>query len=173
MTGLKNNGLYIRFLSLFPIILLYLSILNNFDFNYLGLKYFSFNFSYIIIFYYSLKKSHSLGYVYIFVAGLFNDVIIGMPIGISSLIYLLLCGAAAYLRNITLRPSLQKDWIFFLVTILILNSLSFIILTLIFEYSVNYLDQLINIFFTFLFYFIFSHLFDYIEATFLGKSNAR
>ena len=98
-----------------PVILLFISVLNEFDFNYLELKYFSFNFSYILIFYFSLKKHESLGYVYIFVAGLFNDVVVGTPLGISSLIYLLLCGAAAYLRNITLRPNLIKDWIFFLI----------------------------------------------------------
>ena len=113
MTELKNNSLIRKILSQIPLILLFISVLNNFDFNYLGLKYFSFNFSYILIFYYSLKKSESLGYIYIFTAGLFNDVVIGTPIGLSSLMYLILCGAAAYLRNITLRPSLIKDCIFF------------------------------------------------------------
>ena len=98
-----------------PIILLFISVLNEFDFNNLGLKYFSFNFSYILIFYYSLKKSESLGYGLIFIAGLFNDVVTGTPIGISSLVYLFLCGAATYLRNITLRPNIVKDWIFFFI----------------------------------------------------------
>ena len=51
-------------------------------------------------------------YLSIFLAGIINDVVIGIPIGISSLMYLILCGAAAYLRNITLRPSLIKDCIF-------------------------------------------------------------
>ena len=92
-----------------PIFLLYTSILNEIDFNNLGLKYFSFNFSYILIFYYSLKRESSIGYVYIFIAGLFNDVVSGIPMGISSLSFLLLCASAAYLRNITLRPSLMKD----------------------------------------------------------------
>ena len=106
MTELKNKNFFIKILSQLPLILLFLSVLNNYDFNYLGLKYFSFNFSYILIFYYSLKKSQSLGYSYIFIAGLFNDVVLGTPIGLSSLMYLILCGAAAYVRNITLRPSL-------------------------------------------------------------------
>ena len=44
-----------KLLSLGPIILLYISVLNEFDFNYLNLKYFSFNFPYILIFYWSLK----------------------------------------------------------------------------------------------------------------------
>ena len=53
-----------------PIILLFSSILNEIDFNNLGLKYFSFNFSYILIFYYSLRRSESLGYTYIFILSL-------------------------------------------------------------------------------------------------------
>jgi rod shape-determining protein MreD len=169
----KKTRFHRKILSLLPLTLLYLSVLNNFDFNYLGLIYFSFNFSYILIFYYNLKKSNGLGYVYIFIAGLFNDVIVGTPIGISSLVYLLLCGAAAYLRNITLRPSLMKDWIFFLITILILNSLFFTILTLIFDYEVNYIYQLTNIIFTSLFYFIFSYFFSFFDNIILGKSNVR
>ena len=156
-----------------PIILLFISILNEIDFNNLGLKYFSFNFSYILIFYYSLKKEEGLGYVLIFTAGLINDVIVGTPMGISSLIYLLLCGFATYLRNITLRPSLIKDWIFFLITLLILNSLSFLILILIFNFEINYLDQIINIIFTFLFYFVFSFIFDFLENFLFGKYHVR
>ncbi len=40
-----------------PIILLIVSVLNEFDFNYLNLKYFSFNFPFILIYYWSLKTS--------------------------------------------------------------------------------------------------------------------
>tara|TARA_B100000965_G_scaffold317579_1_gene278185 strand:- start:5449 stop:5967 length:519 start_codon:yes stop_codon:yes gene_type:complete len=156
-----------------PIFLLFASILNEIDFNNLGLKYFSFNFSYILIFYYSLRRSESLGYTYIFIAGLFNDVMIGVPMGTSSLSYFLICGFTAYLRNITLRPNLIKDWIFFLITILFLNFISFIVLMLIFKYEVSYFDQLVNITFTFLLYLIFSYLFNLYDNFLLGKSNAR
>ena len=173
MTDLRDNNIIKKALSGMPIILLFISVLNNHDFNYLGLKYFSFNFSYILIFYYSLKKSESLGYIYIFIAGLFNDVVLGTPIGLSSLMYLILCGAGAYLRNITLRPSLLKDCIFFLLTILIINSLLFISLNFIFGYELNYFDQVINITYTFLFYFLFSNLFDLFERYIVGNNNVR
>ena len=171
MTDLKSKKIINIVLSKVPLILLFISVLNDYDFNHLGLKYFSFNFSYILIFYYSLKKSESLGYIYIFIAGLFNDVVMGIPIGLTSLVYLVLCGAAAYLRNITLRPSLIKDCVFFLITILIINSLLFIILNFFFGYEVNYFDQSINIVFTFLFYFLFSNLFDFFEHYIVGKNN--
>ena len=168
---MRNKKLTRKIISKIPLILLFVSVLNNYDFNYLGLKYFSFNFSYILIFYYSLKKSESLGYTFIFVAGLFNDVVVGTPIGLSSLMYLILCGAAAYLRNITLRPSLIKDCIFFLITILIINSLLSIILNFVFNYQLDYFDQIINITYTFLLYFLFSNLFDLFENNFVGKNN--
>ena len=173
MIGLRNKNFIKKILSKIPLILLFISVLNNYDFNYLGLKYFSFNFSYILIFYYSLKKSESLGYISIFLAGLFNDVVLGTPIGLSSLMYLILCVAASYLRNITLRPSLIKDCIFFLVTILIINSLLFVALNFIFTYELNYFDQIINITFTFLLYFLFSNIFDFFENYLVGSNNAR
>jgi len=152
-----------------PIILLFTSILNEIDFNNLGLKYFSFNFVYILIFYYSLKREGGIGYVYIFISGLFNDVIIGMPMGISSLCYLLLCAAAVYLRNITLRPNIFKDWIFFLITILVLNVITFTYLILFFNYEINYFDQMINIIFTFLLYLFFSYLFKTYDNFLSGR----
>ena len=173
MIGLRSQNYIKKILSKTPLILLFVSVLNNFDFNHLDLKYFSFNFSYILIFYYSLKKSESLGYTYIFVAGLFNDVVAGTPIGLSSLMYLILCVAASYLRNITLRPSLINDCIFFLITILVINSLLFVSLNFIFNYELNYFDQIINIIFTFLFYFLFSNLFDFFENYFVSNNNAR
>tara|TARA_B110000259_G_scaffold86570_1_gene100876 strand:- start:4054 stop:4566 length:513 start_codon:yes stop_codon:yes gene_type:complete len=163
MNRIKKNNIAQSLYSFTPVILLFISVLNEIDFNYSGLKYFSFNFAYILIFYYNLKKSEGLGFGLVFIAGLLNDVVIGMPIGLSSLIYLLLCGAASYLRNITLRPNLMKDCIFFLMTILTLNSLSFLILTFIFNYELNYLDQVINIIFTFIFYLIFSYFFNLLE----------
>ena len=173
MKELTNKNLIRRILSKIPLILLFISVLNNYDFNYLDLKYFSFNFSYILIFYYSLKKSESLGYAYIFIAGLFNDVVVGTPIGLSSFMYLILCGAAAYLRNITLRPSLIKDCIFFLVTILIINSLLFIALNFIFNYELEYFDQIINITYTFLLYFLLSNVFNFFEDYFVGRTYER
>ena len=167
--SIQRPNIIKRLYRFFPIILLFISVLNEFDFNNLGLKYFSFNFSYILIFYYSLKRSDNFTYGLIFIAGLFNDVVIGIPMGISSLVYLLLCGAAAYLRNITLRPNLMKDWLFFLMTILTINSIAYLILTFIFDYEIDFFSQLVNILFTFLFYLAFSYLFTFFDRTLMGK----
>ena len=84
-----------KLLELGPILILYIAVLNEFDFNYLNLAYFSFNFPFILIFYWSLRKPENLGYGLIFFAGLINDVVIGFPLGIRSFAYLFICGFAA------------------------------------------------------------------------------
>ena len=154
-----------------PVILLIVSVLNEFDLNYLNLKYFSFNFPFILIYYWSLKRSGSIGYGLIFLSGLFNDVVVGMPIGVSALAYLLICGFSAYLRNITLRPSLVKDWFFFGFTILVVNSVIYVVVSLFFHIQIIYVDILVNILFTFLLYVIFSNLFDYYQRLVFGAVN--
>ena len=98
---------------------------------------------------------------------------VGTPIGLSSLMYLILCVTASYLRNITLRPSLVKDAIFFLITILIINSLLFISLNFIFHYELEIFDQLINITFTFILYFLFSNIFNFFEKYLMSSNNVR
>ena len=172
MGNLRNSNIIRIFFEYFPMILLFVSVMNDLDFNDTGIKYFSFNFSYILIFYYTLKRKEALGYVSLFIAGLFNDVIVGLPMGISSLLFLLLCGFASYLRNITLRPNLVKDWLFFLFTLLIINSFSYIFLVFIFEYDIDHTNSIINTLFTFTFYIFFTYIFHFIENFFVGYRNA-
>jgi len=158
----KNNDFsifsYLKFYS--PIIILLIANLNEFDFNYLKLDYFSFNFSFILIFYWSLKSPQQLPIILIFICGLFNDVVTSLPIGLSSLNYLLICGATAYVRNITLRPNFMNDWILFLITILIINSINFLILQIFFNIEIDQMVYLINLGFTLIFFPIFFLAFE-------------
>tara|TARA_Y100001970_G_C14170201_1_gene823697 strand:- start:604 stop:1125 length:522 start_codon:yes stop_codon:yes gene_type:complete len=163
MSVQTKTSLIRKILMFAPIILLYISVLNEFDFNYLNFKYFSFNFPFILIFYWSLKRTESLSYGYIFIAGLFNDVVIGFPIGTSGLTYLLICGFAAYLKNITLRPNLINEWFFFLFTILVVTSINYLLLVSFFSIDFNYYELIGNILFTFLLYYIFAYIFHYYE----------
>mgnify|MGYP003953151461 CR=1 FL=1 len=155
-----KNSLLNKFLIYLPLFLLFVSIFNEFDLNYLNYKYFSFNFPFIIIFYWSLKRTESLGYGYIFIAGLFNDAVLGFPLGVNSLTYLIICGFAAYLKNITLRNNLFKEWLYFLFTILVANSINYFLLSLFFLIELNYYELIGNIVFTFLLYYLFAYLFD-------------
>ncbi len=160
--SLKSRKIILnKLLIYFPILILFISVFSEFDFNYLNYKYFSFNFPFILIFYLSLKRVEFLGYGYIFIAGLFNDTVLGLPIGISSLTYLIICGFAAYLKNITLRPNLFKDGVYFLVTILVANSVNYFLLVLFFSIESNYYELSGNIFFSFLMYYIFAYILDF------------
>ena len=161
MTSLKSRGFYYKVYSFLPLIVLLTSVLNEFDFNYLNLDYFSFNFPFILIFFFTLKEFKNFDYFYVFIAGLFNDTVVGLPLGISSLSYTLICIATSYFRNITIRPSPIKDWFYFLFVISLINSITFSILTLFFSFSLVLMNYLINTFFTFLFYIIFVSIFKY------------
>jgi len=169
MSEFQKGSIINNLLRLGPLLVLFISVLNEIDLNYI--KIFAFNFPFILIFYWSLRKSESLGYGYIFFAGLINDVVTGFPIGISSFNYLLICGFAAYLRTITLRPNLVKDWFFFLFTILAVNSASYSILNIFFSIDLNYYNLFVNIFFTFIFYIIFANIFLIYQNKFFKESN--
>ena len=161
MTNFKSRGFYIKFYSFLPIIVLFISVLNEFDLNYLKLEYFSFNFPFILIFFFTLKDFKNFDYLLVFLAGLVNDTVVGLPLGISSLSYILICIATSYLRNITIRPNPIKDWFYFLFIISLINSINYSILTLFFSYDPLLLNYLVNIFFTFVLYILFSYLFKY------------
>ena len=155
----KNNYFYKLYLWL-PIIILFISVLNEFDFNYMNIDFFSFNFPFILIFYFSLKEYNHFDYLLVFLAGLINDTVVGLPLGLSSLSYVMICIFASYLRNLTIRPNLIKDWFYFLFTISLINSLSYSILFLFFSYDLDIMFYVINNLFTFLFYIIFIFFFN-------------
>jgi len=154
----KKNLLY-KIYTWLPILVLFISVFNEFDFNYLNIDYFSFNFPFILIFYFALKGYHRFDYFLVFLAGLFNDTVVGLPLGISSLSYILICIFATYLRNITISPNLIKDWFYFLFIISLINSINFTVLFLFFSYELDITFFIVNNFFTFLFYIIFSMFF--------------
>ena len=135
-----------------PMIILYISVLNEFDLNYLDIDYFSFNFPFILIFYFALKEYNKFDYLLVFFAGLINDTVVGLPLGISSFSYILVCIFASYLRNMTIRPNLIKDWFYFLFVISLINSINYSILFLFFSYDLDITFYIINNAITFLLY---------------------
>ena len=159
MTSLRPRGFYFKAYSYLPLIILFISVLNEFDFNYLNLDYFSFNFPFILIFFFTLKEYKHFDYLLVFFAGLINDTVVGLPLGVSSLSYVLICIATSYFRNITIRPSPVKDWFYFLFIISLINSINYSILTLLFSFNLILMDYLVNTFFTFIFYIVFVSIF--------------
>ena len=172
----KSNlkKIYKNFIHTFPLLLLFFLAFTGFDLTFLLIENnFSFNFIYAVIFYWILKKPDRLGYGLIFLAGIINDVVQNFPIGISSINYLLLCAIAAFIRVRTLMPSLLYDWILFLVAILIVSSVKYTNLTLIFEYPIKYGTLMFGSFITFLIYPALSKLFDKITLIDLKEKNAK
>ena len=132
MTNLRSKGSFFRLYSWLPIILLFVSVLNEFDFNYLNLDYFSFNFPFILIFFFTLKEFKNFDYFLVFIAGLFNDTVVGLPLGISSLSYTLICITTSYFVNITIRPNPMRDWFYFLFVVSLINSINYSILSIVY-----------------------------------------
>ena len=159
MIRFKKKNLFYKVYTWLPILALFISVFNEFDFNYLNIDYFSFNFPFILIFFFALKAYQRFDYFLVFLAGLFNDTVVGLPLGISSLSYILICIFATYLRNITISPNLIKDWFYFLFIISLINSINFSVLFLFFSYELDITLFIVNNFFTFLFYIIFSIFF--------------
>ena len=156
----KNNYIY-KIYTWLPIIILYVSVLNEFDLNYLNIDYFSFNFPFLLIFYFALKEYNKFDYLLVFFAGLINDTVVGLPLGMSSFSYIIVCIFAAYLRNITIRPHLIKDWFYFLFVISLINSINYSVLFLFFSYELDIIFYMVNNFFTFLLYVPINFLFNY------------
>ncbi len=161
MASLKTKSFLVKMYYWLPVIILFVSVLNEFDFNYLNLNYFSFNFPFILIFFFTLKEFKHFDYLLVFVAGLINDTVVGLPLGISSLSYMLICIATSYFRNITIRPNPVKDWFYFLFVISLINSINYSVLSLFFSYNLILWSYIVNTFFTFLFYLVFLSIFKF------------
>ena len=161
MASLKTKGFLVKTYYWLPVITLFISVLNEFDFNYLNLNYFSFNFPFILIFFFTIKEFKHFDYLLVFIAGLINDTVVGLPLGISSLSYMLICIATSYFRNITIRPNPVKDWFYFLFVISLINSINYSVLSLFFSYNLILLSYIVNTFFTFLFYLFFLSIFKF------------
>ena len=159
MIKFQKKNLLFKIYTWLPILALFISVFNEFDLNYLNIDYFSFNFPFILIFYFALKAYQRFDYFLVFIAGLVNDTVVGLPLGLSSLSYILICIFATYLRNITISPNLIKDWFYFLFIISLINSINFSVLFLFFSYELDITLFIVNNFFTFLFYIVFSILF--------------
>tara|TARA_B100002019_G_C20965509_1_gene448487 strand:- start:40 stop:558 length:519 start_codon:yes stop_codon:yes gene_type:complete len=171
MSSLNKSDFFKFIFSYIPLFFLFFSVLNEYDLNYLKIDNFSFNFVYILIFYWTLRSPDNLGYFSIFLAGIINDVVIGIPIGISSFCYLLICVVTSYIRQITLSPKFINDWFSFLVAIFLVNSIQVLILDLIFLVEIDYMRYLINSGFTFIFYPFFYIFFNSLSNRISIKTN--
>ena len=64
-----------------------------------------------------------------------------------------------------------KDWIFFLITVSVTNSIYYLVLSFYFVIELDYRFLLVNNFTTFLLFFFFYSIFNIYYIKFLGKSD--
>jgi cell shape-determining protein MreD len=151
----------IKLFTSLPIIFLYFFSFYHFQVPEVGkINLFSFNFQMILIYYYVLKFPDNLGFGNIFLAGILNDTVLGMPLGATSLSYLTLSLFTSYIRNATLRPLMTAEWFTFIPALFFSNLVNLLIINNFSNLSFYYLELLQNTFFTFLFFPIFHYIFS-------------
>ena len=138
-----------NFLGLLPLLALFYISLNGIT--VLNINFFSINIHYILVYYFVLRQPKSLGYGFIFLSGIINDVVFGLPFGTTPLSLLTIAGVAAYVRTVTVRISLLNDWISFLPALLVANLVNFVALYFS-DYPINYFFLFKSSIFTFIFY---------------------
>ena len=148
-----------KFFELLPLLLLFFISLNGNS--VVNLKFFSINISYILVYFWVLRQPNVLGYGFIFLSGIINDVVFGLPLGVNALSLLVIAAVAAYVRVLTVRITLMNDWISFVPALLFANFIYFFSLYFS-NYSIDYLYLFKNSVFTIIFYPVFWGLFSLI-----------
>ena len=139
--------------NLLPLLILYYFSISEIDTHFSNMfEILSFNLQIIIIYYWMLKNSNVLGNGHIFFAGILNDVVMGLPLGISSISYLTVSLVASYIRQVTVNISLLTDWFTFLLAIFFSNLVNLVLIINFTSLPISYVDVSYNAFFTFLFY---------------------
>ena len=141
-----------RLFNLFPLILLFYFCLSEFNTHFRFFGIVGFDFQFILIYYWILKKPQTLGYGFIFIAGIINDIILGLPLGLSSATYLIISSFAAYIRNVSVTKTLFSNWIAFGPTLVVTNLIYVGMVIFIADMDVEYMQIFYNSIFTFLFF---------------------
>ena len=156
-----------------PLILLYYLSISEIDANLENfLEIFSINLQIIIIYFWMIKRPILMGTGHIFVAGLINDVVMGFPLGISALSYLVICFVGNYVRNKSVNTTIASDWVTFLIALLLSNLLFFSLTNNFTDLSIPFSKIAYNTFFTFFLFPIFWLLFNIYQMSFLGGQDA-
>ena len=156
-----------------PLILLYYLSISDVDANLENfLEIFSINLQIIIIYFWMIKRPTLMGTGHVFVAGLINDVVMGFPLGISSLSYLVVCFVGNYIRNKSVNTTLASDWVTFLIALLLSNLLFFSLINNFSDLAIPFSKMGYNTFFTLFLFPIFWFLFNIYQMSFIGSQDA-
>ena len=156
-----------------PLILLYYLSISEIDTNLEKVfEIFTFNLPIIIIYFWILKRPSIMGTGHIFVAGLINDVVMGFPLGISSLSYLVICFFSNYVRNKSVNTTIASDWFTFFIALIFANLLFFSLLNNFSDMIISYSKIGYNSFFTLFLFPIFWLIFSLYQANYIGGQDA-
>ena len=156
-----------------PLILLYYLSISEIDTNLEKVfEIFTFNLPIIIIYFWILKRPSVMGTGHIFVVGLINDVVMGFPLGISSLSYLIVCFFANYVRNKSVNTTIASDWFTFFIALIFANLLFFSLLNNFSDIIISYSKIGYNSFFTLFLFPIFWLIFSLYQTNFIGGQDA-
>ncbi len=147
-------------LRLAPLILLIYICISEFHTQFYYWEIFSFNLQFIIIYYWILRDPSIIGYGFVFLCGIINDVILNLPLGATALSYLFISLVAAYVRNATVRSTLFTDWFTFIVAILGGNMISYFLIENFTEMKIEYTSVFYVSMFTFILYPFFWGIFE-------------
>ena len=169
---MANYKVMSKILNLGPLILLYYLSISEIDSHFENyFEILSFNIQLIIIYFWSLKRPEVLGNGHIFFAGFLNDVVVGLPLGLSSITYLITSLVATYVKNMTVNTRITTDWFTFFIAITFSNLLLLILLTNFSEITISFIDMSYNTFFTLIFFPFFWFLFVYYNSIIASGKN--
>ena len=167
-----NKNISWKIINFSPVIFLYFFSISEIDTHFENFfEILSFNIQLIIIYFWVLKNPSVLGNGHIFFAGLINDVILGFPLGLSSLTYLVISLVATYVKNMSVHTTLTSDWFTFLVGLIISNSVFLLLISNFSEINISFTEISYNTFFTLLFFPFFWFLFSYFNSIMSTQKN--
>ena len=162
-----------KLINLGPLILLYYLSISEIDTHFENyFEILSFNIQLIIIYFWVSKRPEALGGGHIFFAGFLNDVIMGFPLGLSSLSYLTVSLVANYVKNMTVNTRITTDWFTFFIAIFFSNLIFFILLSNFSEIEISLTEISYNTFFTLIFFPFFWFLFTFYNSIITTDKNA-
>ena len=169
---MANINILKKMINFGPLMLLYYLSISEIDTHFENyFEILSFNIQLIIIYFWSLKRQEILGNGHIFFAGLINDVVVGVPLGLSSISYLIVSFVATYVKNMTVNTRITTDWFTFFIAILFSNTTFYILLLKFSEITISFTEISYNVFFTLIFFPFFWFLFSYYNSIISSGKN--
>ena len=170
---MAKTSLFYKIYNAGPLLLLYYLCISEVDTNLEKIfEIFTLNFQIILIYFWVLKRPEIMANGHIFLAGLINDVVMGFPLGISSLSYLIIIFVGTYVRNKSVNTTIASDWFTFFMAMIFSNLLFFSLINNFSDLQFSYSKIGYNMFFTIFMFPIFWFLFNIYQMSLIGNRDA-